>query len=156
MAKIVEFITINVAVKDLDAAVARYKAMGLPAHAPMHMPEPPASITDVTFPMGKEGSVSIIAATDEKSPVARFIEKRGEGAYSICLRTDNLRELMKEWAALGMQWVLPEPYEFPAGNQAGRYMPEKLLANWVKPGSNFGAMLEIFEFVGKVAPAPME
>ena len=35
MAKIVEFITINVAVKDLDAAVSRYKAMGLPAHAPM-------------------------------------------------------------------------------------------------------------------------
>lgn len=154
MAKIVEFITVNVAVKDLDAAVAKYKAMGLPAHAPMHMPEPPASITDVTFPVGREGSISVIAATDGTSPVARFIEKRGEGPYSICLRTDNLRELMAEWSSLGVQWVLPEPYEFPPGNAAGRYVPEKLLANWVKPGSMFGAMLEVFEFAGKVSPAP--
>ncbi len=155
MARIVEFITVNVAVKDLDTAVSHYKAMGLPAHAPMHMPEPPASITDVTLPIGKEGSISVIAATDAKSPVARFVEKRGEGPYSICLRTDNLRELMKEWSALGLQWVLSEPYAFPPGNAAGRYVPEKLLANWVKPASNFGVMLEVFEFVGKVSPAPM-
>ena len=50
----------------------------------------------------------------------------------------------------GEQWVLPEPYEFPPGNAAGRYRPERLKANWVKPGSLGGVMLEVFEFIGKV------
>ena len=77
---------IDSAAQDVQTAISQATR-----RLPGDMPEPPASITDVTFPMGKEGSVSVIAATDPKSPVARFIEKRGEGPYSICLRTDNLR-----------------------------------------------------------------
>jgi hypothetical protein len=93
----------------------------------------------------------VIAPTGPGSPVQRFLEKRGEGAYSIAVRVDSLEEVMREWAATGIQWVLPEPYEFPPGNAAGRYVPERLKANWVKPGSLGGVMLEVFEFIGKVA-----
>lgn len=150
MARILEFLTVNVAVQDIDAATAKYKALGLPTLPAHPMPEPPAEIVDVTVPIGPLGAVSLIAATGPGSPVKRFIDKRGEGVYSIAVRVDNLEEAMAEWSKAGFQWVLPKPYAFPAGNPAARYIPEKLLVNWVKPSSMFGVMLECFEFVGAV------
>lgn len=152
MGKIIELLTINVATGDLDGMVARWKAIGLDALPPSHMPEPPAEITDVTLPIGPIGSVSLIAATGPGSPVKRFIEKRGEGVYSIAVRVDSLQEVMAEWGSAGMQWVLPKPYVFPKPHPAARYMVERLKINWVKPASLGGVMLEVFEFEGKVEP----
>jgi hypothetical protein len=150
MGKILEFITVNVATRDLEGTLGKWRAMGLATMPPVHMPAPPAEITDVTLPLGPSGAVSVIAPTGPGSPVQRFLDKRGEGAYSIAVRVDDLAEIMRDWAAAGIQWVLPEPYEFPPGNPAGRYVPERLKANWVKPSSLSGVMLEVFEFVGKV------
>jgi len=150
MGSIIEFITINVATRDLDGTLAKWRAIGLSNLSPAHMPLPPAEITDVTLPLGPSGAVSVIAPTGPTSPVQRFLEKRGDGAYSIAVRVDSLAEVMNEWSAAGMQWVLPVPYEFPPGTPAGRFLPERLKANWVKPASLGGIMLETFEFVGTV------
>jgi hypothetical protein len=148
--KILEFITVNVAARDLEASLVKWRAMGLASLPPSHMPAPPAEITDVTLPIGLAGAVSVIAPTGPGSSVARFLERRGEGAYSIAVRVDSLSEVMREWGAAGIQFVLPEPYEFPPRTPAGRCVPDRLLANWVKPSSLNGVMLEVFEFVGDV------
>ena len=150
MGAIIEFITINVATHDLDGTLAKWRTIGLATLPPAHMPQPPAEITDVTLPLGPSGAVSVIAPTGPASPVQRFLDKRGEGAYSIAVRVDNLHEVMREWSDAGVQWVLSAPYEFPPGTPAGRYLPERLKANWVKPASLGGIMLETFEFVGNV------
>lgn len=152
MAKILELLTVNVAVSDIEAAVAKYAALGLSALPAFPMPEPPAEIVDVSIPIGPMGAVSLIAATGPGSPVKRFIERRGEGVYSIAVRVDSLDEVMPLWAAAGLAWVLQEPYEFRNGNPAARYIPERLRVNWVKPSSLNGVMLECFEFVGEVRP----
>lgn len=151
MARILEFLTVNVAVSDMDDALARYRALGLEALPASHMPEPPAEITDVTLPVGNEGAISVIAPTGGGSPVQRFLDKRGEGVFSIAVRVDDLDEAMREWAAAGFAWVLDEPHEFEPGNPAARYVPERLRVNWVKPSSLHGVMLECFEFIGAVA-----
>ena len=148
MARIIEFLTVNAAVRDLDAAAARYRKMGLHPHAPNRMPEPPAEITDVSVPLGEVGAISLISPTAETSPVASFLAKRGEGIYSVAVRVDDLTAAMAEWDHL--EWVLPEPYVFPEGTPAVDNMPERLLANWVKPKSLGGVMLEVFEFQGTV------
>ncbi len=62
------------------------------------------------------------------------------------MRVDNLAEVMGEWAAAGIQWVLGEPFELPPGSPAGRYLPARAKVNWVKPSSLSGIMLEVFEF----------
>jgi hypothetical protein len=148
--KILEFITVNVATRDLDGTVAKWQALGLPSLSAVHFPEPPAEITDVTLPIGTAAAVSVIAPIGPRSPVQRFVDRRGEGAYSIAVRVDSLAEVMREWAAVGIEWALAEPYEFPPGSAAGRYVPERLMANWVTPSSLNGVMLEVFEFVGVI------
>jgi hypothetical protein len=150
MGKILEFVTVNVATRGLDASLAKWRAMGLVSLPPSHMPTPPSEITDVTLPLGPAGAISVIAPTGPGSPVARFLERRGAGAYSIAVRVDSLAEVMHEWSAAGIQFVLPEPYEFPPGTPAGRHVPERLWANWVKPSSLDGVLLELFEFIGNV------
>jgi hypothetical protein len=114
------------------------------------MPQPPIEITDVTLPLGSSGAISVIAPTGPSSAVQRFLQKRGAGAYSIAVRVDSLTEVMAEWAAAGIDWVLPEPQQLPPGTPAGRYSPERLRINWVKPSSLGGIMLEVFEFGGRV------
>ena len=72
------------------------------------------------------------------------------GVYSIAVRVDSLAEVMRDWAATGIEWVLPAPQELPPNTPAGRYRPEKVRINWVKPSSLGGIMLEVFEFEGRV------
>ena len=62
---------------------------------------------------------------------------------------DSLADVMREWAAAGIEWILPAPQELPPGTPAGRYTPERLKVNWVKPASLSGIMLEVFEFTGR-------
>jgi Glyoxalase/Bleomycin resistance protein/Dioxygenase superfamily len=150
MGRILEFITVNVAVHDLDGTLAKWRALGLANLPAAHLPDPPAEITDATLPIGPSGAVSVIVPTGPGSPVQRFLDRRGEGAYSIAVRVDSLAEVMREWTAAGIEWALTEPYQFPPGSEAGRYIPEGLKANWVKPSSLNGVMLEVFEFVGVV------
>lgn len=156
MGKILEFLTVNLAVKELEPALDKFRAMGLAPLKASHMPEPPAEITDVSVPFGRGGAVSVIAATAPSSPVAKFIDKRGEGVYSVAVRVDSLEEVMEEWKSAGLQWVLPEPYAFPPGNPAVQYVPDRLLVNWVRPSSLNGMMLEVFEFQGELREHPAD
>jgi len=148
--KILEFLTVNVATPDLEGALAKWRKLGLATLPPAHMPQPPIEITDVTMPLGSSGAISVIAPTEPGSAVQRFLQKRGAGAYSIAVRVDSLPEVMAEWAAAGIEWVLPEPQQLPPNTPAGRYKPERLRINWVKPSSLGGIMLEVFEFGGRV------
>lgn len=149
MAKIIELLTVNIAVDSLDEGVHLYEKLGVPHVAPDVMPEPPVEITDVSFPFERGGGLSVIAATAPSSPVARFLEKRGSGPYSIAVRVDNIREIMQEWQGRGLEWVLAEPVVLENG-KAVQWEVEHLLLNWVKPKSLGGVLLEVFEFQGRV------
>jgi hypothetical protein len=150
MGHILEFLTVNVATRDLDGALAKWRMLGLATLPPAHMPQPPIEITDVTLPLGSRGAISVIAPTGPGSAVHRFLEKRGPGAYSIAVRVDSLAEVTREWTAAGIEWVLPAAADLPPGTPAGRYRPERAKINWVKPASLGGIMLEVFEFAGRV------
>jgi len=147
--KILELLTVNIAVDSLDRTVPLYEHLGLEHVPPEVMADPPAEITDVSFPFPQGGAVSLIEPTSETSPVARFLERRGPGVYSVAVRVDNLLEVMEEWRVRGLEWVLDEPYVFVDGG-AVQYRVERLLMNWIKPKSLNGTMLEVFEFQGDV------
>jgi hypothetical protein len=149
MARVVEILTINLAVSSLDEAIPRLQALGIDHVPPAHMPEPPAEIIDVSFPFSGGGALSLIQATAPTSPVARFLERRPEGPYSVALRVDDLREAMREWGERGIEWVLEEPTVFEDGEAAGTRV-ERLLMNWIKPRSlPIGIAVEVCQFEGR-------
>lgn len=148
MVNVLELLTVNVAVTDLEGAVAMYERLGIEHVKPNVMDEPPASITDVSFPLAK-GAISLIHPTVDESPVGKFLDRKGQGVYSIAIRVNDIQAAMNEWGSLGFEWVLKEPHVIHDGS-AVQYRVERLLMNWIKPSSFRGVMLEVFEFQGSV------
>ncbi|MBO0878327.1 MAG: VOC family protein [Pseudonocardia sp.] len=151
MAVITEFLTVNVAVESLDETAPLFQAIGLSSIAPAQWPAPPIQMTDVTFEVPPSSAFSLIEPWEGQGPVAKFIERRGPGVYSIAVRVDSLSEAMREWSEAGLEWVLDAPAEVPGG-RAARYVADRVTVNWVKPKSFGGVLLEVFELHGAVRP----
>lgn len=149
MARIIELLTVNIAVESLDEAAPLHEAIGLTSIAPVQWPDPPIQMTDMTFEVPPSSAFSLIEPWEGQGPVAKFIERRGPGVYSIAVRVDSLPEAMREWSEAGLEWVLDTPAEVPGGH-AARYVADRVTVNWVKPKSFGGVLLEVFELHGTV------
>ena len=80
---------IGIAVKDLQKAIQLYSA--LLGHPPYK--EEPIASEDVTTSFFKAGDtkIELLEATDPKSPIARFIAKRGEGIHHIAFEVADIK-----------------------------------------------------------------
>ena len=82
-----------------------------------------------------EARIELLEATEADSPVARFLEKRGEGLHHIALRVENLASLIDSLKAAGVRLIGGEP-----GIGAGGH-----LYAFVHPHSTGGVLLELVE-----------
>lgn len=150
MAKILEFLTVNIAVESLDKELPKYRHMGLSHVPPSRWPEPPIQMTDVSLELEPSPvALSLIEPWEGQGPVAKFIAKRGPGIYSLAVRVDDIAGIMADWCEAGMEWVLDDPAEVPGG-RAARYVADRVLINWVKPKTLGGVLFEVFELQGNV------
>lgn len=60
------------------------------------------------FRMG-ESKIELLEATDPESPIAKFIEKRGEGIHHIAFDVKDIRAEMKRLENEGFQLINKEP-----------------------------------------------
>jgi len=124
---------IGIAVRDLDAAIARYTA--LCGHAPHHLEEVASQKVKVAmFDVG-ESRVELLMATAPDSPVAKFIDKRGEGMHHICFKVANLEDALARLQTAGME-IIPN-----AGSPGGGGSRVAFL----HPKSLMGVLVELVE-----------
>lgn len=98
---------IGIAVKDLDAAEAIYaKLLGNPSYK-REAVESEGVITSF-FQVGVN-KVELLESTDPEGPIARAIEKRGEGVHHIAFEVDDIRAEMKRLKQAGFQLLNEEP-----------------------------------------------
>lgn len=57
----------------------------------------------------KESELELLEATSSESPVAKFIEKKGEGIHHIAIRVDNLEEALAELKTKGVKLIDETP-----------------------------------------------
>lgn len=134
--------TINVATEDAQKAGALFRALGLAAKTEdlVRLEEPPAQIRYLQLPIG-ESSLSLVEPSDKTSPIAKFLERRGEGIFSVNLEVEGLDEIMAAWSKHGVRWVLEKAMDF--GPAPGRPYSGKV--NWTKPATTHGILLELTE-----------
>jgi methylmalonyl-CoA/ethylmalonyl-CoA epimerase len=53
--------------------------------------------------------IELLEATNEESPIAKFIEKRGEGIHHIAFAVDNIEEEIKRLQAKGYRLINEVP-----------------------------------------------
>ena len=97
---------IGIAVRSLDERLALYRALGLEVEG---REDVPSEKVRVAFLPAEGTRIELLEATSPDSPIAAFIEKRGEGMHHVCLRVDDIRAAMASLKAQGVQLLSDEP-----------------------------------------------
>ena len=123
---------IGIAVKDLQEASIPYLALGLKPSADEVLAEQFVSLR--IFELDGIG-LELLQATSPKSPIAKFIQKRGEGLHHIALRVENIEAEYRRLKELQAVFV-------PGGIQSGHGNSKIVFLHpkWTK-----GTLLELIE-----------
>ena len=97
---------IGIAVRSLDERLALYRALGLEVEG---REDVPSEKVRVAFLPAEGTRIELLEATSPDSPIAAFIEKRGEGMHHVCLRVDDIRAAMASLKAQGVRLLSDEP-----------------------------------------------
>ena len=65
-------------------------------------------VTTAFLPVG-ESEVELLESTAPDGPIAKFIEKKGEGIQHIAFRVDNIEQALEELKAKGIRLIDEKP-----------------------------------------------
>lgn len=112
------FLDVGIAVRDLDAAVARYsRILGVPPRmlGGEHYAYPGLKGARLYI---ANATISLVASDHDHSPIAKFINSRGEGVNHISFEVTDIEQNMREMSGQGIVFVTPAPLPFPEGQVA--------------------------------------
>lgn len=98
---------IGIAVKDLEQSNELFKKLFNKAHYKVE--EVASEHVNTSFFQLGESKIELLEATDPASPIARFIEKKGEGIHHIAYEVDDIRKEMKRLESEGFTLLNEEP-----------------------------------------------
>jgi methylmalonyl-CoA/ethylmalonyl-CoA epimerase len=98
---------LGIAVKDLEAGIALFRdALGLPFAGTEEVPEQQVKVA--MFPVG-ESRVELLAATTPDSPIAKHVEKKGEGVQHVAFAVDDIEQALAALKARGVPLIDEQP-----------------------------------------------
>jgi len=65
-------------------------------------------VTTAFFPVG-ESEVELLESTAPEGPVAKYIEKRGEGIQHVAFRVENIEAALEELKSKGLKLIDEKP-----------------------------------------------
>ncbi len=126
---------IGIAVKDLKSANDLYAKM-LGAE-PYKQEEVEREGVMTSFFQVGPNKIELLEATKEDSPIAKYIDKRGEGVHHIAFEVEDIRAEMKRLKEDGFRLLSEEPK---------RGADNKMVA-FVHPKSANGVLVELCETI---------
>lgn len=122
---------IGIAVRNLEAAIRFYEEVfNLHCYAIEEVKD--QKVRTAFFKIG-DIKIELLESTDPDGPVARFIEKRGEGFHHIAFSVDQAGTALKDMQDKGVQLV----------DQEARNGAEGLQIGFLHPKSTFGVLTEL-------------
>lgn len=122
---------IGIAVKDMESALPYYiDTLGLTL---LGIEEVESQKVKVAFIDAGNIKLELLEPTNEASPVAKFIEKRGEGIHHVAFGVTDIRSRMAELKEKGVQLLQDEPKPGAGGAQVA----------FMHPKSSFGVLYEL-------------
>jgi methylmalonyl-CoA/ethylmalonyl-CoA epimerase len=124
---------IGIAVKDLDAAVAWYaQAFGAEV---VHREVVERDQVEEALLAVADSFIQLLTPTSDESPVARFLDQRGEGLHHIGYRVKNCAEALESVKAAGGRMI----------DEAPRPGSRDTTVAFVHPKGAFGTLIELVE-----------
>jgi len=82
-----------------------------------------------------ESELELLEPLSEASPVAKFLEKRGEGIHHICLEVADIEAALAQLAAQGAELIDKAPRRGAEGKRVA----------FIHPRSAHGVLIELVE-----------
>ncbi|HEU4947832.1 MAG TPA: methylmalonyl-CoA epimerase [Kribbella sp.] len=126
---------VGIAVADYDAAVARYADLfGMTvAHEEINEEQ---GVREAMLSVGDSGSsIQLLAPLSDDSPIARFIDRRGEGIQQLAYRVRDIDAVCATLRARGADLLYDEPKRGTANSRI----------NFIHPKSAGGVLVELVE-----------
>ena len=122
---------IGIAVRDLESSVATYELLlGVKCYAIEEVAD--QHVRTAFFKLG-ETKIELLESTDPDGPIARFIDKRGEGIHHLAMAVDRVDEALTEASERGFTLIDQEPRAGAEGLQIG----------FLHPRSTHGVLVEL-------------
>jgi len=122
---------IGIAVKDLNAAKEMYKKLFGSEPSEEEVVES-QKVKVAKFKVG-ESTIELLEPTSPDSPIAKFMEKRGEGIHHIAYESDNIRTDLNRLGENGFDLINKEPVTGSDNMQIA----------FIKPKSAGGVLTEV-------------
>ena len=126
---------IGIAVKDLKNSNELFGKLFGKAHYKIE--EVTSEHVNTSFFQLGESKVELLEATNPDSPIAKFIEKRGEGIHHIAFEVENIHEEMERLEQEGFRLINKEP-KLGADNK---------LVCFLHPKSSNGVLVELCQSI---------
>lgn len=124
---------IGVAVSNLEEALKIYTdVLGLKLHGTEVVEEQKVRVA--FMPVG-DTEIELLESTDPEGPIAKFIEKRGEGIQHIAFRVDDIEEALEQMRQQGVRLIDEKP----------RYGAGGARIAFLHPKSTGGVLVELCE-----------
>lgn len=133
MFKVLKVDHIGIAVKDMAEAKKFYtEVLGIAAQGEETVAEQKVKVCFI--PCG-DSEIELLESTAPDGPVAKFIEKNGEGIQHIALKVDNIENALADLKAKGVRLIDEKP----------RYGAGGANIAFIHPKATGGVLLELSE-----------
>jgi methylmalonyl-CoA/ethylmalonyl-CoA epimerase len=124
---------LGIAVKDIEASAKMYEALlGRPSYKTEKVVS--EGVTTLFFQIG-ESKIELLEANSPDSPIAKFIEKRGEGIHHIAYDVEDIESEIVRLKKEGFQMI----HEIPKSGADNKRIA------FLHPKSSGGVLVELCE-----------
>jgi methylmalonyl-CoA/ethylmalonyl-CoA epimerase len=128
---------IGIAVKNLDEAIKYYEdILGLKCYSVEEVTD--QKVKTAFFKVGQT-KIELLESTDPEGPIAKFIEKKGEGIHHLAFNVNGLQLALNEAKDKGLKLIDEQP----------RKGAEGLDIAFLHPKSTYGVLTELCEDCNK-------
>ena len=122
---------LGIAVKSIEEALPYYEnVLGLKCYS---VEEVPDQKVRTAFMMVGQTKLELLEPTSDESPIAKFIEKRGEGIHHIAFCVEDANEALADAASKGVKLI----------DEKARKGAEGLNIGFLHPKSTMGVLTEV-------------
>ena len=131
--KVLKIDHLGIAVRSIDEAKKLFQdTLGLKFEGSETVEE--QKVTTAFFPVG-DSEVELLESTAPDGPIAKYLEKRGEGIQHIAFRVENIEEALAELKEKGVRLIDEAPRRGAGGAKIA----------FLHPKSTHGVLIEISE-----------
>ncbi len=131
--KILKIDHLGIAVKSIDEGKSFWAdILGLPFEGDETVAE--QNVTTAFFPVG-ESEVELLESTSPDGPIAKYIEKRGEGIQHVAFRVENIEAALTYLKEKGVRLIDETPRKGAGGAKIA----------FLHPKSTRGVLVELCE-----------